>query len=582
MDNVTVATNMTSVLVGCKLGAVAFSDNSDSFTVVASGENNSFRFFEDFTSYFNTNFGSGTSQTCQIGVTIGGIATVNLTAKLLITYDYDDASQQTRVKTVRIPLESGLGALTATLAEIGTNQVPNLDTLLPESSKTYRCVWFEIEGNNCCNGTTDFYLGMALDAEGEVQSGVMEAGLNSARNFKLTWVRNDMTTNATHAFKMRVTSLTGGDCYHLAVVLCVTYEYDHTNSTSIMNSLVLPFSSTRAGALASGDKVMEWYKFFIDETSPSLVQSGVLLNYIQQTGYSTIIACGSQSTRTYTNADRMFCGGLNLSHRIDSGSGGGAGITLARGENTFTFNAYNGTGPSYPIGALCGLLFLNYTSSKHASGADVHNHSVFYGLTMKGSVGTVVSATVQPQIPESNYLVNWVGAVAVLNVHTTNRSVCPTMVICAERMSGEGPAAGWVDLLGGHAIANDNEAGPVSFAAQCGWAFKCHPGDPDTEKMDIETSRLWARHSIEADASTGLWVTYHAITYSVSGTISGSGGGTVNLYLHRKSTGELLATTSRVGNGAYSFTWYDNVEDVYVVAYEDATHAGRSADGDAS
>ena len=33
---------------------------------------------------------------------------------------------------------------------------------------------------------------------------------------------------------------------------------------------------------------------------------------------------------------------------------------------------------------------------------------------------------------------------------------------------------------------------------------------------------------------------------------------------------------SRSGNGSFSFTWYDNTEPMYVDAYEDSTHLGRS------
>jgi hypothetical protein len=40
-----------------------------------------------------------------------------------------------------------------------------------------------------------------------------------------------------------------------------------------------------------------------------------------------------------------------------------------------------------------------------------------------------------------------------------------------------------------------------------------------------------------------------------------------------------MQSSSRVGNGAYSFTCYDDTENVYVMAYEDGTHLGRSAYG---
>lgn len=41
--------------------------------------------------------------------------------------------------------------------------------------------------------------------------------------------------------------------------------------------------------------------------------------------------------------------------------------------------------------------------------------------------------------------------------------------------------------------------------------------------------------------------------------------------------GELLASTTRVGDGAYSIDWYDDTEPVYIDMYEDGTHLCRTA-----
>lgn len=73
-------------------------------------------------------------------------------------------------------------------------------------------------------------------------------------------------------------------------------------------------------------------------------------------------------------------------------------------------------------------------------------------------------------------------------------------------------------------------------------------------------------------------ITYHTITYSITGTISGSGGGTVNVAAYRTDTGEKIGSTSRSGNGSYTITWYDNTIDVFAEALEDAAHMGRSDD----
>ena len=76
-------------------------------------------------------------------------------------------------------------------------------------------------------------------------------------------------------------------------------------------------------------------------------------------------------------------------------------------------------------------------------------------------------------------------------------------------------------------------------------------------------------------------MTYHSITFTVGGDIAGSGGGTVNIDVFRVADDERVGSTSRVGDGAYTFTWYDDTASMYAVAREDSTHMGRRDDGTA-
>jgi len=71
-------------------------------------------------------------------------------------------------------------------------------------------------------------------------------------------------------------------------------------------------------------------------------------------------------------------------------------------------------------------------------------------------------------------------------------------------------------------------------------------------------------------------ITLHNITSSVGGTIAGSAGGTVNLRLADSLSGETFLTTTRTGNGTYSFDWYDNTREVIVTAYETDSLKGAS------
>jgi len=89
--------------------------------------------------------------------------------------------------------------------------------------------------------------------------------------------------------------------------------------------------------------------------------------------------------------------------------------------------------------------------------------------------------------------------------------------------------------------------------------------------------RSWAPNAnvIIHDSLTSL-ITYHSIVGTVSGTISGSDGATVSIYLQRANTGEIVLSDSRVGDGTYSFTWFDDTENILVLAHESNTKKGIS------
>lgn len=584
LDTVATATSMTANLIGIKLGVVAFDDLSNTITITTSGENNGYHLMRDVTSYFNTNFGAGASQTCQVGVSFTGPSTINHTVRLTITYESEE--QSTRIKTVRFPLDSTTGSLTAVLTEIGTNQVLALDTFLPEDTKVYRDIFFVVEGNDACAGTVDFQLALALDAEAESPEGLHEATLTSARWFRYIWKRTDMATNVAHAFKARVNNVAGGTCDHLSIVLVVTYEYNHTNSTNIINSLAMPFSIVpmSVAGVAAGDKETYQIKFLIEEPlALALYQSGVQLYWFNDAASNLSVACGAQAVRTYADLARVYCGGLSCSHRIDSNGAMGAGITLARGENTFTISVYS-SATNVRQNAVGGVLYLNYASGKHASGDGVHNHTIIQCLHFKNAnLYLVQTATIQPQLPESNYWLNNVGWQAYLNLHTTGINLIPCSELAAERIAGEGPESGFVSL-GAFAGYVDLEAGVAKLSDDGTDFFKKHPNDPNTEKLNVEGSRLWALKTFKVVCGSMLYITYHAITYTVAGTLSGySGDGSgITVEIHRTDTDEKVLSVASAAGGGFTTTWYDNTINLYAHARQDATRVGRSDDALAS
>jgi hypothetical protein len=81
-----------------------------------------------------------------------------------------------------------------------------------------------------------------------------------------------------------------------------------------------------------------------------------------------------------------------------------------------------------------------------------------------------------------------------------------------------------------------------------------------------------------------LIITYHAITFTASGTVSGytGDGSGITVTLHDATSGEQLLSTTTAATGTFSFTWYDSVNSVYTEARQDSTHVGRSENSAAS
>lgn len=647
-DNIGVAASVSSWLIGIKLGAVAFDDVTQTVTLTNSGDHMSFQFDRNALAYFNTNFGTGASQTCQVGVTFGAVAMLPISVKLILSYEYDDSevrdtgtatsggattltntgkaytvnafagsylkitggtgSGQTRkiasntatvitvtvawgtnpdatstyevylgrVKTVRIPLESRIAQETNTLTEIGTNQVPLLDTFLPEADKTYRQVWFETEYNDGGNAATNFNLALSLDAEGEVSRGVLNQTLNTAVFGRDIWIRDDMTTSAVHAFKARSNNLTARFSL-LSPVLCVTYEYNHKESTSVINSLKLPIDlgSGYYGVVAQPRRAD--FKLWIEEPgSIALVQSGALIRVHDTAAVVVSVKTGAQSVRTYTlGVGSAQSGHSPLMHRIDSGSAQGAMMTLARGLNEFSITAYasaNGTG--FDTG---GWLYLNYTSGKAVNGAGVHNHTVQKDiLDMNNAIPVfrISSALSVMAIPETNYFINGLGLeIGGIIVGDITIPVSLSADILTGEFSDDGRAT-----MRDWQFRTDGEFAVALMVADVKNKFDRFAEEVYVDRLGIEDARAFEIDSPSACYGLSSWVTYHSITATVSGVVRGyiGDGSGIVVKLYRGTTNEYLQTTTTAAGGTFSFTMYDDVHDVYCVAYLDDQHAGRS------
>lgn len=582
-DNVTTAVNLGTTTVGIKLGAAAF-DNANLSVQSTTGENASYVIERDVTSYFTTNFGTGGSQTCQYGVQFSTAATINISAKLIVTYEYDD-TDATHVKTVRITLDSPTAALTATLAEVGTNQIPALDTVLGESSKVYRNIWFELTYQEATTGTTnDASLGMQVDTGTEHLTGIHESGLASSPMGRYIWDQGASpawSTASAHAFKLRSSNITTASVFtNVAIQLCVTYEYA-ANSSRITNTvaLIFPHINHSYGA-AEADAARTELEFWIEEPGTiTMIQSGVFLALESSAAIATNLKVGGGTSRSYAKTAVLECGGNFITQRCDSGGAGGSSWTLARGLNRFKLDIWQGASGVNNT-CYCPILYLNYTSDNDGNGGSRHNQTLIFNLfhaNTGGQTNNVYTCQQMAWLPDTDgWFVNNLG---LMSWSTNGASGNEGIMLSMEAGSGEKfgdnfvPIAEWIWWQDSELHCNLKSCDLTSLNLFDRW------------RTDPEASTRWALDATRRIAYAAMihWnvqlythLTKHSITKAVAGDITGSSGGTVAIECYTERFG-LVASTSRVGNGAFSMVWYDDAEtNTKVWARESASLVGGS------
>lgn len=574
----------TTKSVALRLGAAAYTTISNANTWTCSGENVCGFIIQDFTSHFVTNW-TGTSMTCdfqyQINQSAGTTTTqANICVTLEITYEYDDTST-TQIKTVYIPLDAPVGAVATTKPGTATTVVGQLDTLLPEASKTFRNKFVVLQGNIAQNAGA-VSINLQAQFNSLTQLTATHAGtLASDYYFREVWnvtAESVMATNSSQSFYL------WGDTAkwnHIQAYLVVTYEFDSTTSTRIFNSVIFPCDmAAPMGGTTSTDYQRVTKYFWIQE--PGTISDTRVAAYMfwEQSGaISTLqFRMGTGSFVTYTDTALNVCGSNGCMIRDDSA------FTLARGYNLLNVDCYRSD--TTDLGwSISGFFMVCYTSDIPTQGAGAANHTVKWSVSQQGTAAATASgllAVTAPAIPETDYYMNALGSEMWVLVSGT--AAYQGISVGVERLAAEGGVM-W-ELVYSDPAHTDTEVGLHCHYAQMRSIFRRYPNDKDNTRMNIETTRRWrfARSAaITAWNSFTYWITYHTISYSVAGTVSGSAGGTVTLALHRADSaahnpGELLDTTTRGGNGTYSFTWYDNTQNVYVEAIEDSTHLGRTVD----
>lgn len=583
---------VTEHRVALRLGAAAYTTKTETDDITNTAENMAGVIGPfDFAAHFTTNW-SGTSMTCDVQCYVDystgtTLVTRNATAMVYVTYTYDDdpAVNPTQIKTVRIPMESLAGALpTVANSNFGTNQIPQLTGaggILPEDSVVIRDYFFRIDANEQNNNaTTDWTLSVNIDGGTARSFGVQEAALGSDRFCR--WIHKPASvpaTSAAHQWQMwSSTARANMAC----VDLVVTYEFDATATTRTLVSICLPIEiASPLGVNVAADASRFARNLFVqDPGTITLRQSAFRIHFNTTAAVSGLAwRAGSQAFRTYTHAANVACGMYVLQQRIDSGSAQGAGITLARGENSLTVDGFS-TDTTDEVTNISGYLTINYEADVAAEGIGANTHTVMQVLQEHDMLqrDNLRINNFAFAIPEAEFWIVSAGFI-LTQWQAPDANAISFDVQC---LVGEGKGAGYYDIYT-DACQSDGERRCSMTWMRGRDVFRRHASEQDPERLDIETARDY-RLFCPAVGSVGMVsvVTYHGISYNVTRSISGSDGGTVNIRVCRSSNGEIIEETSRVGDGTYSFVWHDNVEPIYTLATDASGNAGRSEDFTAS
>lgn len=578
----TTATTITAIVAGLTVNATrAAITISDSLT--NSGENQGGILQFDFTSVVEANFGSGASQSFTFDIKITGIPTNNVSGTLALTYDYDD-TDTTHCKTYITALHVTNTVLATSSNDYG-NLVPYLTGAsgdLKEDSVTIRDYYFVIVGNeNNGGGTTDFALNVRLDSDAYTTFGTIERALGSDKMYRYVWSKKGAVpdTTALHSFSAYCDTASHN---HLGLLLVVTYEFNASATTTVTNSVQIPYRIGQLGGTASAD--MQIARAILDIQEPgtiSLLTSGVSLFFMSvgaiTLSNATRLAIGSGSATNYTSniATGSGCGSLVITQAFTSSD-----VTLARGKNYIDVKLYNST--TYGIYNFSGVIYLNYSSSVASTGVGSHNRTTYHSLLDTNFAGTTpyreFSAQALASISDTAY---WLQGLGIWSwMYNVGTSAHYAHELQAEILAGEGVGEigdGWETIYRATPtpILETGSQGHADIEVQ---KFMRHPSDPKEGLLGVTASRKTRMYSARWNGSICVMAVYHSITYTKAGSVSGfSGDGDVAVKIHDVATGEHLYTVSAAVGGNYSAVIYDNTRDHFSQVYEDATHVGRSS-----
>lgn len=589
-----------------KLGNDNYTTASIITQLTDTGEHISYIGGVDLTDYFSSSFSNNNiSQSCnwQFQYFIQNPVTQScnirgLAASLYITYNYDDTNTAIRSKTAVIPL-AYTGTFTANVNR-QLDIIPALNTYCTESNKTFDQIWLEMEGANGQTAGTNYSMSFFLDNEPKTASFEILNPTNVG-----TWIKNyfpltHIDTSTTHSFNGGVSGTSVTPTSN-ALTIKATYRYNHDNSNYILNTpeyILEKGSSNQVFFTVDNDLNTNNYdNISIQEPEPIIQKNCAVKIYMSISAASTLKIYPKVGTFHFWSIPAgatEACGQLGQ-FRIDAEKASpftGSAALLNRGDNLFNFQ-YSTAEPQR-IGSISTTVVLNYISGKDVRGDGVHSHTVI-ALANSGSVTNsylteFLAGTIQygkelmtnSPIYDNDYYISshfiesyghsllfTTRLVSLDNVGENNRFISGSVI---EKV-----------IL----LKTDAENGVYRTVFPFGEYYTKHPRSVDIRNPLQSDIPRFIRSNGPKDHLRQV-TTYHGISYTITGSISGytgNGSGIIVECIESGSSntnaGKIFQTVTNTG-GAFSGSVYDNTKQYFVTARQSATLTSRSDDATGS